>query len=102
LSLHQGGLRTVESDNQITVTTVTLTPENVEVEAKRFAMRAGGLLLLAMADKGLTEKQLADMLSVPNRQIRSLLMGERWKDYLPLAALALALDARMDMRLTTK
>lgn len=89
-------------DSQITITTLTLTPEDVEVEAKRFAMRAGGLMLLGMAEKGLTEKELATMLGVPSRQIRSQLMGEGWRHYLPIAAICLALGVKMELRLIQK
>lgn len=86
-------------DNQITVTSVTLSPEDVETVAKNFAMRAGGLLLLAMAERGITEKELAKMLDVPSRQIRTQLMGEGWRHYLPIAALTLALSVKMDLKL---
>lgn len=86
------------SPNQITVTSVTLTPEDVDSVAKSFAMRAGGLLLMAMAERGISEKQLADMLNVPSRSVRTQLMGEGWRHYLPIAALTLALGVKMDMR----
>lgn len=86
-------------ENEITVTTVTLTPEDVEVEARKFAMRSGGMLLVTMAEKGLTEQQLADMLGVPKRQIRTMIMGENWRAYLPLAAMCLALGVKMELRL---
>ena len=90
----------MSDSNQITITTVTFTPDDVEAEAKRFAMRTGGLLLLAMAEKGITEKQLAEMLGVSPRQIRTQLMGEGWRHYLPVAALCLALGTKMELRLT--
>ena len=81
-----------------TIETTAITPEQVEIEAKRFAMRTGGILLMAMAERGVTDKQLASMLEVNPRQIRSHLMGEAWKSYLPIAALCLALGIKMDLR----
>jgi plasmid maintenance system antidote protein VapI len=89
---------TDDDDNQITIHSVTITPDMVDAEAKRFAMRSGGILLMAMAEKNITEDQLAHMLNVPKRQIRQLLLGERHQAYLPLAALCLALGIRMDLR----
>ena len=86
--------------NITTVSTTGVTPEQVEQEARRFAMRSGGILLMAMAEHGLTEKQLAEMLEVNARQIRHQLMGEGWRAYLPLAALCLALGIRLDLRTT--
>jgi hypothetical protein len=89
------------SDDRLSITTVettVITPEQVEAEAKRFAMRTGGILLMAMAEKGITEKQLAAMLEVNPKQIRNQLMGEAWRSYLPLAALCLALGIKMDLR----
>lgn len=84
--------------NAITITSIDITPDQVELEAKRFAMRTGGILLMAMAEKGISEDQLAHMLQVPKRQVRQLLLGETYKSYLPLAALCLALGVRMDLR----
>lgn len=91
----------MESNDQLSITTINshnITPEQVELEAKRFAMRSGGILLMAMAEHGLTEKQLAEMLEVNPRQIRHQLMGEGWRAYLPLAALCLALGIRLDLK----
>ena len=93
-----------DSLNVTSITTInqrTITPEDVEAEARRFAMRSGGILLMAMAENKLTEKQLAAMLEVNPRQIRSQLMGDAWRSYLPLAALCLALGIKMDLRTTS-
>lgn len=87
-----------DRDQAVTIHSVTVEPDNVENEAKRFAMRTGGILLIAMAEKGISEEQLAHMLEVPKRQVRQILLGEGWKNYLPLAALCLALGVRMDLR----
>lgn len=92
----------MSSSNEITVTSVTLTPENVDDEAKKFAMRAGGLLLLAMAEKGITEKDLAEMLEIPSTQVLNQLMGRAHRPYLPLAALALAMGLKLELRLVAK
>ena len=95
---------TTEDDNALAITTLTsttLTPEMVEAEARRFAMRSGGLLLMAMAERGISEAEMAHMLQVPKRQVRALLLGETYKGYLPLAALCLALGIRMDLRANT-
>lgn len=94
-----------EREDRLSITTVTstgITPEQVEQEARRFAMRSGGILLMAMAEHGLTEKQLAAMLEVNPRQIRHQLMGEGWRAYLPLAALCLALGIKMDLKVDQK
>ena len=91
-------------EDSLIVTTISsreITPEQVEQEARRFAMRSGGILLMAMAEHGITEKQLAEMLEVNPRQIRTQLMGEGWRAYLPLAALCLALGIKMDLRTST-
>ena len=88
-------------EDRLEITTISstgITPEQVEAEAKRFAMRTGGILLMAMAERGLTEDQLAGMLQVNKRQIRGQLMGEHWRNYLPMAALCLALGIKMDLR----
>lgn len=88
-------------EDRLEITTISstgITPEQVEAEAKRFAMRTGGILLMAMAERGLTEDQLAGMLQVNKRQIRGQLMGEHWRSYLPMAALCLALGIKMDLR----
>lgn len=90
-----------KDQDQLAITTVThhtITPEQVEIEAKRFAMRTGGILLMAMAEQGITEKDLAGMLEVNPRQIRNQIVGESWRPYLPLAALCLALGIKMDLR----
>lgn len=97
--------RPVDPGVTVTKTELTVTPENittemVEAEAKRFAMKTGGILLMAMAEHGITEKELAHMLEVNPRSIRGQLMGEHWRAYLPLAALCLALGIRMDLRTT--
>jgi hypothetical protein len=84
--------------NRLTITSDVVTPEGVEEEARRFAMRTGGILLMAMAEKGISETDLANMLHVPKRQVRSMLLGESFRSYLPLAALCLALGVRMDLR----
>lgn len=55
---------------------------------------------MAMAEQGLTEKQLAAMLEVNPRQIRTQLMGEGWRAYLPLAALRLTLGIKMELGIT--
>lgn len=92
---------TDESRDKLSITTITqrdITPEQVEIEAKRFAMRTGGILIMAMAERGLTEKSLASMLGVNPRQIRNQLLGEAWKSYLPIAAMCLALGIKMDLR----
>jgi hypothetical protein len=89
-----------DTSDQITITSITITPDQVEAEAKRFALRSGGILLMAMAEKGINEDQLAYMLGVNKRSLRQQLMGESWKAYLPLAALCLALGIRMDLRTT--
>ena len=94
----------MSKEDSLTVTTISsreITPEQVEQEARRFAMRSGGILLMAMAEHGITEKQLAEMLEVNHRQIRTQLMGEGWRAYLPLAALCLALGIKMDLRTST-
>jgi hypothetical protein len=83
-----------------TITSTSITPEQVEAEAKRFAMRTGGILLMAMAERGTTEDGLAASLQVNKRQIRSQLMGEAWRAYLPLAALCLALGIKLDLRMS--
>lgn len=87
-------------DKQVAVATVTMTPDDVENEAKKFAMRAGGLMLLAMSEKGLTEKELSETLGVNPRQLRTTIMGEGWRAYLPIAALSLALGVKLELRLT--
>lgn len=89
-------------DSSITSVTAsrTITPEQIEAEARRFAVRSGGILLMAMAEQGLTEKQLAAMLEVNPRQIRTQLMGEGWRAYLPLAALRLTLGIKMELGIT--
>ena len=91
-TLHVTGITTINNR--------TVTPENVEAEARRFAMRSGGILLMAMAENRLTERQLAAMLEVNPRQVRTLILGENYKAYLPLAALCLALGIKMDLRTT--
>jgi len=91
----------MDNKDQLNVTTVSttgVTPEMVEQEARRFAMRSGGILLIAMAEHGLTEKQLGKMLEVNPRQIRTILMGENWRAYLPVAALCLALNIKMELK----
>lgn len=89
------------NDDKLTITTIesrSITPEQVEAEAKRYAMKWGGTLLIAMAENRLTEKQLAEMLEVPPRQIRSVLLGEGWRHYQALAALCLALGIPMELK----
>ncbi|WP_421991706.1 helix-turn-helix domain-containing protein [Roseococcus sp.] len=86
------------SSDALTITTIEVTPDGVEAEAKRFALRTGGLLLLAMAERGISEEQLADMLQVPRTQVLNMLRGKGYRAYLPLAALCLALGVRMDLR----
>jgi hypothetical protein len=92
---------TDKDEDRLNITTISvhsITPEQVEAEAKRFAMRTGGILLMAMAERGITEKQLASMLEVSSKQIRNQLIGEAWRSYLPIAALCLALGIKMDLR----
>lgn len=84
-----------------TIQSRRITPEQVEAEARRFAMRSGGILLMAMAEHGLTEDALAAQLDVNKRQIRAQLMGESWRSYLPLAALCLALGIKMELRVSS-
>lgn len=85
-----------------TIHSTRITPEQVEAEARRFAMRSGGILLMGMAERGLTEDNLAAMLEVNKRQVRSQLMGEGWRSYLPLAALCLALGIKMELKVSSK
>jgi len=80
---------------------ITITPEKVEAEARRFALRSGGILLMALAEHGLTEEQLASMLEVDRQEIRTILMGEIWESYLPLAGLCLAVGIKMDLLTTS-
>lgn len=90
-------------DDHLQITTITSTkisPEAVEAEAKRFAMRSGGVILMAMSERGLTEDMLAEMLEVQKRQIRAQIMGDSWKSYLPLAALCLALGIKMELKVS--
>jgi transcriptional regulator with XRE-family HTH domain len=76
-----------------------ITPEMVETEARRFALRAAGQLLLAMADKGMTEEDLAKELEVSIRTLRHYLRGQNWRGYMPLMAICLAIGVRMEIKL---
>lgn len=77
---------------------VNITPEMVETEAKRFAMRSGGILVMAMSERGISEDQLCKMLEISKGSLRQQLLGQGWRSYLPLAALCLALSVRMDLK----
>lgn len=88
-------------NDQISITTITstgLTPENVEAEAKAFAMMLGSLLMMAMSERHITERSLAAQLQCPPRQVRNVLLGETWKVYLPLAAMSLAVGLKLELR----
>ena len=93
-----------DSDDGITITSATgnrtFTPEQ-KAEARRIAMRTGGILRMAMAEKGLSDKTLAAMLEVDPQELRAQLLGEAWEDYLPLAAMCLALGIKMDLQTTS-
>jgi DNA-binding Xre family transcriptional regulator len=73
--------------------------ELVEAEARRFAMTMAGQLLLVMAEQGISETELARELGVTIRTLRGYLRGENWRRYLPLAAICLALNVRIETRL---
>jgi len=93
------------SEDRLFITTLTsteLTPEQVEAEAKRFALRTAGILMMAMAERGISEEQLAHMLQCPPRQLRNQLSGQSWRGYLPLAALCLAVGIRLDLKAAPK
>ena len=78
-----------------------ITPDMINAEAQIFAMRAGGILLKAMAESGISEDELARMLEVPTAALRNHLLGNHWKDYRALAALCLTLELRVDLHATS-
>ena len=85
-------------DNSVVI---MITPDMINAEAQSFAMRAGGMLLKAMAESGISEDELAQMLEVSNAALRNHLLGNHWKDYRALAALCLTLEVRMDLHTTS-
>ena len=78
-----------------------ITPDMVNVEAHRIAMRAGSIFLKAMAESGISEDKLAHMLEVPKAMLRNHLVGNEWRAYRPLAVLCLALEVRVDLHTTS-
>lgn len=95
-----------DSDDGINITSATasrtITPEQVEAEAQRFALRTSNLLLMKMAEQGITNKTLAVRLEVPPHEVHDQLLGEAWEGYLPLAAMCLALGTTIDLLTTSK
>ena len=85
-------------DNSVVI---MITPDMINAEAQSFAMRAGGMLLKAMAESGISEDKLADMLEVSKATLRNNLLGNHWKDYRALAALYLTLELRVDLHATS-
>jgi ribosome-binding protein aMBF1 (putative translation factor) len=94
-----------DSDDGITITSATgsrtITPEQVEAEARRIAMRTGGILRMAMAEKGLSDETLAARLEAEPEDVCAQMLGEAWESYLPLAAMCLALGIKMDLQTTS-
>lgn len=86
-----------DSTELTTLTPAGVTPDQIEQEARRFAMRAGSTLLLKLADHGITEKNLAEMLDVHPRQIRTIVVGDNWKAYVPLVTVFLALETELEL-----
>ena len=87
--------------NRDNSTVTMITPDMINAEAQIFAMRAGGILLKAMAESGISENELARMLEVPKVALRDHLLGNHWKDYRALAALCLTLEVRVDLHTTS-
>ena len=88
----------IDRDNSVVT---TITPDMINAEAHSFAMRAGGMLLKAMAESGISEDKLAHILEVSKATVRNHLLGNHWKDYRALAALCLTLEVRMDLHTTS-
>jgi hypothetical protein len=91
----------VDQEDKLEITTITsnsITPEDVSLEARRIAMRLAGILAIGLGEKRITEKQLAAQLEVNPRQVRQLLVGENYKSYLAIAAVFLALGIELDLR----
>ena len=85
----------------ITISSIPITQDMVETEAQAFATRAGSVLLKAMADKGISEDQLAQLLGVSNVFVRKHLLGGNWSAHLRLASICLALEIRLDLHIAS-
>ena len=79
---------------------MTLTLEQVEAEAKRIATQNGSIFARTMAEREITEEQLASILGEDSQEIREHVLGEAWNIYQPLAAMCLALRIKIDVQVT--
>jgi len=87
-----------DSDDRINITSGTAsTHEQEEAEARRIAMLGGGKLLVVMAENQVTVEQIASKLEVDPLEVRTVLLGENYEAYLPIAAVCLALGIKMDI-----
>jgi predicted transcriptional regulator len=81
--------------------TLEITAEMVEAEARRFALTIAGKLLLRMAEKGISEQDLAEELGVSLRALRFYLRGQNWRQYLNMIAVTRSLEVRLEVNLTS-
>lgn len=76
-----------------------ITPELVETEARRFALKVAGQLLLTMAEQGITEDAMAERLGISIRTLRFYLRGQNWRGYVNTLAVCLSLGVRIETSL---
>ena len=89
------------NNDDTAITSITVTQAMVEAEARRFAKQTSKLLLGAMAESVTSEEQMVDRLGASPGSLTNHLLGNTSRGYLPLAALCLALEIRLDLHVTS-
>jgi hypothetical protein len=83
------------------IPSINVTQAMVEAEARRFAKQTSGLLLGVMAESGTSEEQMTARLGASPGSLTNHLLGNISRGYLPLAALCLALEIRLDLHVSS-
>lgn len=76
--------------------------ERVEAACRRMARSAGIQMQQVMLQDDVSVAEMANRLQVSKGRIRRILLGEQWRMYRDLCALAVALDVEIEITITTR